>query len=612
MRVLRVTLAAMLLLSLSTGVWAQETPAAAKVESVLTHVPAGAMGFAVVKNVKALGANIDGFLKTIGVAQQLQIDTIPNGSVGMMQMAAQLGQGFNPDGGFAVIMLDPQAYGIDLAAAMEAGQPPKELPFVILAPGTGVAETFGAYKQEPAGNYTKVSLRMGDMLATQLGGYIALSPMAKALDAMAKPAKTADITLSKAVLKSIDTDDLVVYVNMEVAGPLYVKIIEKAAQQMSQQGPGMPLAAAGVMDIYTKALIPMYKRVIPQMESIWFTARLANTGLVLSENFIWKADSEMAKMLAGVKGVKGDLVGRLPNLPYGLAMGQIGNASKEGAAFAQGMFKDILATKAFDQMAEADKTKALNLMAELNDQTQEMQLVVGGAPASGGVFGAAMVLKVKDAAKAKTALVDTVKFTLDTVKAMANEPEVSALAINHEAGVETINGLKVDAFTISHPEMANISDADRAEMVKALGEDKLRVLMAQPDAQTLVLTFGGAAGMMDEAIKAAKSGGGIMDENAKAALKELPGEPLGIVLVNGANIFSTVLKGMQTINPQAPLPPIQITAKTPIAVAAFCEGNVQRVGLFIPSDLVREVVNIGMMFAMPRAGPGAPPPGGEF
>ena len=89
------------------------------------------------------------------------------------------------------------AFGVDLPAMMglsepaatpEAAEEPKQ-PFVLLVPGQSVAGVFGNYPIEQVGEYQQITLRMGPMLATQCGGYIALSPRADALKALSESSK---------------------------------------------------------------------------------------------------------------------------------------------------------------------------------------------------------------------------------------------------------------------------------------------------------------------------------------------------------------------------------------------------------------------------------------
>ena len=54
-----------------------------------------------------------------------------------------------------------------------------------------------------------------------------------------------------------------------------------------------------------------------------------------------------------------------------------------------------------------------------------------------------------------------------------------------------------------------MTDEEKAEMKKVLGEDKIRIRIAQVDPKTLVITFGGGKTFMVAAIDAARKGGTI-------------------------------------------------------------------------------------------------------
>ena len=92
-------------------------------EPIMGHIPAGAMGYVVVNNVTAMGGNVERFLEQTGLREMLGMPEMPGWLVGMIKGAAQLGEGFNPNGGFAVVMLDPQQYGVDMVSLMGMAQP---------------------------------------------------------------------------------------------------------------------------------------------------------------------------------------------------------------------------------------------------------------------------------------------------------------------------------------------------------------------------------------------------------------------------------------------------------------------------------------------------------
>jgi hypothetical protein len=157
------------ILLLSASAWAQ----ADKPEPVISHIPAGSMGFVVVPSVEAMTGKIDKFIGELGLSQMLS-QPDPADANKMVQMpvldmlkgAAVLGEGFNPKGGFGAVLLDLKAYDINLmeliGGAMGGPSAPEEttqpkakpkLPVVFFIPGKDVKSLLGAYNPEQAGKY---------------------------------------------------------------------------------------------------------------------------------------------------------------------------------------------------------------------------------------------------------------------------------------------------------------------------------------------------------------------------------------------------------------------------------------------------------------------------
>ena len=178
---------------------AKALPAA---EPVLKVVPAGTIAYAVINNIKTGADDIDKFLKQIGASEMLK-DEMPSGVLKALLAQAQMGEGFNPNGGAAIALLDPNAFGIDLikmmksampgaAASQPAAAPMPPMPVVVFLPGAGVKEVLGKFNPVAADPYMKLNLGGVELFAAPVGSYVLVSPSAKALEAVAKAPKKAD------------------------------------------------------------------------------------------------------------------------------------------------------------------------------------------------------------------------------------------------------------------------------------------------------------------------------------------------------------------------------------------------------------------------------------
>ena len=617
MRTMQAVLASLLIVSVATGAAAQAKPAA---EPIIGHIPAGTMGYIVINNADGALKKVETFLGDIGMGAVLGGQEKPGALMQMIQAGAKLGEGFNPNGGMAVLMLDPQQYGIDFVKMMEeeTEPDPSQLPIVIAVAGSSVKEVFGLYDVTTAGKYAKVAFPGTQMAAAPCGGYVLLSPMAKALDAVLAARKKAPAELSKDEAALMNRSDLGAYFNMKIVGPLYIKLMkvmqEKAAAQ--QEAGGMPMnpfeamGGAGMMDMFTK----IYSDVFGQMRSLTMGVQLADTGVVIEQMVSFAPDSKYAKMLAAYGDGGKPPLGRLSNLPYVLAFGmqlKEGEGKKAFAQLNQEMMDAIFSIEQLAGISDATKAKIKKLTAEEVDLVTGMQMVAGGAPGGSGVFGIGAVIECKDSAKYKALMAEETTLGVELIKELIKEQELQQLQMTYDKGVETLGDVSIDAITISHPKLAEMPEGERAQFTAIFGEDKIRVFVAAIDKTTVVTTIGGGKPFLADAIKRAKEGGSILAEPGTIqAMKYMPKNSSGVMLLNVGNLFEVIRTGMQAIQPGGAVP-FNIACKTPIAIGGGVTGKAGHAVIYLPSELIKEISGIVQMFmgGMGGMGPGAPAPG---
>jgi len=618
-------------------------------EPVIGHIPADAIAFVIVKDIGAMTADLDKYLSDVGLAPLL-VDKMPDGVLGAAKSAAMLGEGFNPNGGFAAVLLPLEKFGVDIDKLMPSPtkgdgqeadtetQPAAEqkLPFLILVPGASVGEVFGNYEQAPAGKYTEVSLRMGKMLAGQAGGYVALSPRADVLDSLASMDKDITSRLDKEQAEFVAKSLVTIHVDFSAAAGTMEKLFQKFQANL----------ASDKKAVFARQLQPMIlaqQQILSQLSTMTAGLRLSETGLVGEAMVAYKPDSEIGKALAAVTAPATVPLNRLPNLPYVLAYGAGAQDGKTLAATQQKSGMEIL-----DKMMQAGAfpgmdEKSLNLLKELitvtNEEISEMQFVMGGAPEGSGLVGLAVVIRCQNSTRLKNELVDkTIPLanqmiekaiqdkkrqsgaealaqaaqqaaeTAPTEQAEAEskpatEPAEPKVQLVVSKAADNIDGVSVDVVEIALP--PDTQEQVAGQLTTLLGQDKLQILLAAPDEKTVVMTLGGAKAMMAETIRTAKAADGTIpsEEGTVEAMKHLPGNLMGIGLLNVGNLSELIGKIAAAMAPEGSQSlPFQITAKTPIAFGVSVTGATQHMAFYVPTELVREVSGIAAMFM------GAAPP----
>jgi len=577
---------------------------AAELAPVTTHIPSGSLGFIAVSNVKSNLAGAERFLAAISVADMIAPESEQGWLLEMLKQQAMLSDGFDPSGGFAIVMLDPHQFGLDLsevlpippgpAAATQPAPPPAETkpPVVVLVPGKGIEEIFGKHSISQSGKYKVVALPPGPMLAAKLTGYVALSPSSEALDAVLSAERKATDELTERQQDQIATSDIALHVNMKVAGPMIGGIMKRFESEISTTTaptrPAPHFMPPGLLSFY----MSVYRDLILQLDSVTASAQFAETGLVVTERAVFAADSEWGQMLADFKPLKGRLLDRIPDLPYVLAYGAAGETSSEKIKkLARDMLDRLFATDMMSALDEETRTKTKQLTTQFYDQITGFQLVLGGAPEGAGVFGLAYVLQCKDSEATKTMLSELPSIYERMTKVLLSPEgrDIEQLEISYLKSSESMDQRPVDTIDVLHPELTDLSEKDRQDMVNILGEDRVRLRVTAPDDNTVVITFGGGKDMLAETVKAASTGGTVMtDEHTAQAMKHMPAKPSLLMLFNAANLMDLISKAMSSLDPESPPLPVKIETRTPIAMGGGISGNEVEAVLYIPNALIKE------------------------
>jgi len=569
-------------------------------QPVMDLIPAGAMGFAIVNRIDSSASAAEKFLATAGISEMAGLPAEPGWLVQMLTGQAMLADGFNPAGGFAVVMLDPAQFDVDLPALMHlteqegqepATRPEPKLPVILLVPGQSVKAVFANYDILPGDQFDTVALRMGPMLATQIGDYVALSPNAKALAAITLSSQRASSELSKAHLAEIAGSHLAFHVNMKVAGPLAVKVMEQLAKSLPATNPaGAGMSPADVASLYSTICGDL----LLQMDSCTLSLRFSDTGLVISGRWALDPQSDWGQAVAACKPAGGKLLDRVPDLPYALACGTSWEGDPEkGKSLAKTMTDKVFKSAMCSGLSDQLKESFTKLTDDYYGEATGYQMVMGGAPADSGLFAAAVLMHFKDATRGKQYMSDFFDIYADLLKGSIYKqmPEAQGLQFVRTEAAEKVAGVSVDTIEITLPKLAEMSEADRAKMARVLGEDRLRFRLAAINDKDVLLTFGGSQAMVAESIKAAASGGTVLaGEDVAEALKHMPAKPLALLLLNGGNLVDLITKAKAALEPDKPPLPFKITTKVPVAFGAAITGSEIYGSLYVPTELIKEAI----------------------
>jgi len=598
-RVLAVGLCSMLLVSSALAqATAAPKPAAVKESEVLKFVPAGSMGVFVLNNVQATTTNLDKFLKDVGADSVSKMLNSMGGSLNFLLTNLQMDDGFRPEGGFAVALLDPQQFGVDLMKMLpnmdmdydgddDDDDQPQQIPFAVYIPASSMESLFGAYDvDKPKGSkYQQVTLPFGPLFALELKGYVVLSPMPKVLDAVAaKTLKSISTTMSKEQAAAVVENDLAIFLDMRVAGPVLDKFFQ-FQQAMTVQMSGHAVGPAGIAFKLTEMMSNYQREAIEQVEGLLLGGKFVKEGLVLEEWVTFNKTKSSAKALGEVKPLGKDNLNRLPAANYVFASDFVCATGPATAKARDEFLSSILGSDELSEISDADKMKVMNIAEKFAAQISRGQFGVGATADGKGPFAATLVLQVKDTAQVITAMKDTVKLINKLIVDLSGEEDLGSMLV-YKANAAKSGEVGVDEIAVKFPEDSIPADAEE-QMRKFLSDTKLRLLLSAPDKTTVVITLGGSTKHMTEAIKTAGKGGGVdITKAAVNGLKYMPADRNSIAALHVGNIMNMV----RNVSEDESVPALKTDA--PILFAGAATGNQYRGAVFVSSAMIKDIVDL--------------------
>lgn len=563
-------------------------------ESIFKHIPADCLGFVVCGNLKEATVQMEMFAGEIGMSEMLN-QSAPSGLLKTFAPMAGMGEGFNPNGGVAIVILDFEKAGLDVKAMATGRDPGGQPPIVILVAGKDVESTFTNTRVSEDGETSVFLFGAMPTKAVKLGDYIALSPSDQAL-AMLAMSKSIENTLPAGSKKALTGSGLGLMYNFETIAPMVKKMKEAIKEQQEQQAAeGMQPRVNSMANAMN--MMEMAEVYAEQMKSMAMGMKIQKEGLMVDLAYDYKPDTEIATMMQAIPAAKSPKVGRLPSLPYVFAAG--GNmptgskkASKDLMQYYINMLNMVLADEGMEipEDLEADIVK---LGDEMIEEVTGVQYAIGGTKGK-GLFGFSAVVECKNPENLKKLLARKADIIQRLVhKTVGTEdPDALEFSAKYVENVTTVGTTSVDVLQFSHPEMLEIEEDERAEMIKVLGEDQLRMMVAQADPKSLVLTFGGSTDFLGEALGAAQKGGTILkDPGVEEAMKYLPDNSVGVMFLSAKNAWEVIQSGLKAMGEESDLPEdFTFTGTTPIAGGFGYEGTTMSGRIYIPTATVNDMV----------------------
>ncbi|MBT3198873.1 MAG: hypothetical protein HN350_03060 [Phycisphaerales bacterium] len=601
------------------------TGTGANATAILDCIPAGST-FYVTKSLSDTIDSIEMFLIDISVGERMGIgvkrpgDGIARDSMLLAQLKGllRLGDGLDATGSAAMVLVNPEAAGINIVellkaaktrAAAESGMANPYIDYfteskitellAIILPGNINAIMVG--KTTTEGPLTVITSGFQKIYAVQKGSHVVMSPSKTAVTAVLNSKKSVTGELSADQIAMVKGSELTIHLDLKPYKPMLEMLLNLPDENLYKR---LDKAIVPVMKMY----ISMGRGLLGELDATTIGLKLGSDGVNIDSICTAKPGSTTAKIFQAESSIDGGakVLDSVPSLPYVSATGMTG--WMDNPLFQKAMMDMSMSMMGAGGMYKIDeKTQAqmLKMQDELKDMVTGVQLVIGGAPKGKGVASLAYVIKCKDSAKYRSTSPQGIELYNKMMASTEMPPGSIKFAMDYAKDAEKIGDLPVDVITmtiLNKPEddqpplreLLQILRGEQPELLKMiLGEEKIRMRVAAPDATTLVMTVGGTSEAMAQTLKTLGGKGPISsDPGTVKIMKFMPKNPSLLALFNTGNLMDVIRTGMTAAGAKPDdlknLP--AFNCKTPIAFGMKAKGETLHTALHVPKPVIKEAV----------------------
>lgn len=560
----------------SRPAWAGEA-----MKDALASLPADAMAFICVPNLKQTDANYQQAVIDLGLTPMVQPPM--NSLVGMIKEKFPMFAGLDENGTFAVVLM-PAANLMELDSNMALVVPAAD-PKAMIEKMGGQANEGGGWGVNMFGTPSFAFTGTKRVIVAKSADVARKIAEGKGLDAKLKPAD----------VKSLEGLDVAVWLD----GERFLKVFKPqidglVGMVMMMQSAGGALGAKQAEA--TKQQIDMFRE---GAASLSFGVALTKAGLNLRFATTSKPGSEMAKQLK-VKTTKESLLRGLPAEKYMVAFGQIVEPAQVKAS--------MKSLDPYFGMLEAvegiDKAK----VAELKSVVEEWVPLLTGVrgvleslpPGPNGLFGGSLIVSTEDSKKwleltskavtiAKKLVADATGEKIDANLKKAVE------AIAYVPDVEKIGDVSVCHLKLDLAKLDELDEEELADTMKVIGKEGVLVRLAPANANTVVVTFGGGSAYASRLLESARKNEAALDAESgiKKVSPHVVDERSMVMYVAVDQAIAGINSALKVAEEEAL--PVQIpTINAPLALSATGGDEWLRWDIYLPTELMVAGKNAGM------------------
>ena len=555
---------------------------------VLEQVPSDALVVVHAKNLQSISTKIAALAKQWGIVEMNPAMSDP---LGYLLGQAKITDGLDKSGDAAMVLANG-----DLKA-----EPP---PMILLIPVTDYQKFIGNFAgAQKDGELDKFKMSFGgepgdeDTYAANWGHYAALTPT-KAL--LAK--KPEGFKPSPAAAKEIASKDIVAIANMKVLGPLAKQHIEenkdKVNGQIDSGLSGLPEAAPyiPVLKVCFTQGVNAAERFLTETDCAGLSIDLQPDGVGVGLLADFVADSYLAKNIASVKGTEGSLMTGLPDGKYLMSGGGRNDAEDLKKAF------DEFLAPIQDSLSKGNETMQhiSTYIDALKSSMHDQQAGSFGLITPTGALGTPLLQTIMEQKGDAAALLKDQKTMMVSQQEIMNLlPNQPKMTVDVKPDAKTVDGVSYTQFTTTITDSSSPSAAMAKQMMNMFyGPNGPQAFTGVVDEHHLMMYTGLDDAVVSAAIKAVKDQNDpfIKDEGINLVRKHLPQIKVSEMYLNVADIVTTAVTYAKMLG--MPLPVTMKAGVPPVGFAIATDGPSMRGDMYVPSDLIEQIVAMALQFNM--------------
>jgi hypothetical protein len=571
------------LLVAAAALWIQLASA-----QVLEQVPSDALVVAHAKNLQAISDKAAALAKQWGIVEMNPAMADP---LGYLLTQANFKEGVDKAGDMAIV----------LANGNLQAEPP---PMMVLIPVTDYQKFIGNFSgAQKDGELDKFKMSFGgepgdeDTYAANWGHYAVLTPQKELLSK-----KPDGFKPSSGAAKEIASKDVVVLANMKVLGPLAKKHIESHKDEVNgqidtglAQNPDMQPYAPILKTLFGQS-VNAAERFLSETDTAALSVDLQQQGVGLGLLADFIADSYLAKNIASIKGTDGSLLKGLPAGKYLM----YGGGRIDSSDFKKA-FDDFLAPLQ-DQLAHGNETmqQIASYLDAIKALMHDQQGVTFGMLTPSGALGSPLLQTINvQAGDAAALLKDQQKMLAtqqDLLNLLPNQPK-SKVDVKPDA--KTVDGVSFTQVTTTMTDASAPGAAIAKQMLNMFyGPNGPVAYTGVVDEKHMLVYTGLDDATVSAAIKAVKDQNDPFtdDQSLSEVRKHLPQSKVTEVYINVGDIVATVVTYAKMLG--MPIPINMKAGIPPVGMTLSAGGSSIRGDLYVPSDLIEQLVATALQFNM--------------